>query len=371
MEIRINRDTFFKAISKVQSIIEKRSNMPILSMILLSTTNSNLNISATDLEISLQQTVPAEVIKKGSITISGRKIFEILKESTSDTIYFKEKENHWIFISDNKTQYNLACMPPEEYPIFIEPENTPTIEIPGEMLSEMINKTIYSVTMEEAGFKLSGVFIEKINKEDQTFLRMVATDGHRLSLIDKHDQNVKDMDIDKGVMIPKKGMLELNRLASGEDKISLGFKQNNCVAKKENSLIIIRLLETKFPDYNSVIPKKVKHKIKVNKQQILESMKKMMILSSESYRGVKITLEKNKMELVSVNPDLGDVKDNIEIQFDDKRLEMGFNSRYFIEVLQSMDSEEVEVAFIDNASPCIIKGDDDSGFLGLIMPMRI
>ncbi len=371
MEIKVNRDVFFKAVSKVQNIIEKRSNMPILSMILLSSTDSNMHISATDLEISLQQTVPVEVINKGSITISGRKIFEILKESTSDTIYLKEKDNNWVFISDNKTQYNLACMPADEYPIFIEPEDTPTIEIPGEMLSEMINKTIYSVTMEEAGFKLSGIFTEKVTKDAQTFLRMVATDGHRLCLVDKYHENIKDMNIDKGVMIPKKGMLELNRLASGEDSINIGFKQNNCVAKKENYLIIIRLLESKFPDYSSVIPKKVKHKVKIKKQEILEGMKKMMILSSESYRGVKITLEKNNMELVSVNPDLGDVKDNIQIEYDDKRLEMGFNSRYFIEVLQSMYSAEVEVGFIDNASPCIIKGDDDMGFLGLIMPMRI
>ena len=371
MEIKVNRDILFKSISRVQSIIEKRSNMPILSMILISANDSDINISATDLEISLQQSIKAEVIKPGSITISGRKLFEILKESKNDDIYIKEKENSWVFISDNKTQYNLACLPAEEYPLFIEPEDIVTVEIEGDTLSEMINKTIYSVTMEEAGFKLSGIFTEKVSKDNKIFLRMVSTDGHRLSMIDKYIENIEDIKIEKGVMIPKKGMLELNKLASEGDKIHIGFKQNNCIAKKDNSLIVIRLLETKFPDYHSVIPEEVKYNIKVKKDDIIDSMKKMMILSSESYRGVKITLENNNMELVSVNPDLGDVKDNIEIEFKDKHLEMGFNSRYFIEVLQSMHSGTVELGFIDNSSPCIIKGDDDKGFLGLVMPMRV
>ena len=371
MEIKINRDTLFKSISKVQSIIEKRSNMPILSMILISTVDSKINISATDLEISFKQTIPAEILEEGSITISGRKLFEILKESKSTDVYLKKRENNWVYISDNKTKYNLACLPAEEYPIFVEPEKVDTAEIEGEILSEMINKTIYSVTMEEAGFKLSGIFTERIDKKGKLFLRMVSTDGHRLSMIDKELSTIENINIEKGVMIPKKGMLELNKLASEGGKMSVGFKQNNCVAKKENSLIVIRLLESKFPDYNSVIPKEVRHRVKVKKEEILESMRKMIILSTESYRGVKIILENNNMELVSINPDLGDAKDSVEVQFSDERLEMGFNSRYFIDVFQSMDSDIIELGFIDNSSPCLIKGDDDKGFLGLVMPMRI
>jgi len=371
MEIKVNRDDFFKAVSRVQSIIEKRSNMPILSTILISSTDSHINISATDLEISLQQKIPADVIAQGNITISGRKLFEILKESKSDSIYIKEKDNAWVYISDNHTKYNLACLSAEEYPVFIEPEGVSTAEINALLLSEMINKTIFSVTMEEAGFKLSGVFTEKIDVEGKKYLKIVSTDGHRLSLIDKEIQNIEDLKIDTGVMIPKKGMLELNKLASDGEKISIGFKQNNCIAKKDNSLIVIRLLESKFPDYNSVIPKNIKHKITVKKEEILYSMRKMIILTSESYRGVKITLENNKMEFVSINPDLGDVRDVIEVEYSEERLELGFNSKYFMDVLQAMESEIVEIGFIDNSSPCLFTGKDDVGFLGLVMPMRI
>lgn len=371
MEIKIDRDRLFNAISKVQSIIEKRSNMPILSMILISTEQSAIQISATDLEISLQQTIPAKILNPGSITVSGRKLFEILKESKSTEIYIKEKENNWIYLSDERTKYNLACLPAEEYPVFIEPEGVDMVELEGDILREMINKTIYSVTLEEAGFKLSGVYTERMALQGNNILRMVSTDGHRLSLMDKEIEKIEDVKMEKGVMIPKKGMLELSKMVSEGEKMKVGFHKNNCVAKKDDSLIVIRLLETKFPDYNSVIPKDVKHWITVNRMDLLDGMKKMIILSSESYKGVKITLEKNNMELVSINPDLGDAQDNLEVEYGDERLEMGFNSRYFIDALQAMDSENVELGFIDNSSPCLIRGENDKGFLGLVMPMRI
>ncbi|MBW2608775.1 MAG: DNA polymerase III subunit beta [Deltaproteobacteria bacterium] len=371
MEIKIKRDELYGSLSRVQSIVEKRSNMPILSMILLSTVDSGIQISATDLEISLQQTIPAEVINPGSITILGRKLFEILKESKSQDIYLKEKENNWVFISDDKTKYNMACLPAEEFPVFVEPEGVSMVEIEGDVLSEMINKTIYSVTLEEAGFKLSGIYIEKVDKKGKTYLRMVSTDGHRLSMMDKEIENIEDLKIDNGVMIPKKGMQELDRLITKGEKIFLGFKKNNCVARKGNSLIVIRLLETKFPDYNSVIPKAVKYQVKIKNKELLDGMKRMIILSSESYRGVKIIMEDNNLKLVSINPDLGDAQDNIVVEYKDEHLEMGFNSRYFLDVLQSMDSDIVELGLIDNSSPCLIKGEEDKGFLGLVMPMRI
>jgi len=371
MEIRIDKDELLKAVSRVQSIIEKRSNMPILSLILLSAQEASIQISATDLEISLQQRIPAEVVQPGNVTISGRKLFEILKESKHEKIHIREKENNWVFLSDERTKYNLASLSPDEYPVFVEPEDVAMASIEGEILREMINKTIYSVTLEEAGFKLSGIFAEKVVREGKTYLRMVSTDGHRLSLIDKEIKDIERIKLDGGVMIPKKGMAELSKLASEGGTLELGFKQSNCVAKKENSLIVIRLLESKFPDYNAVIPKKIKGVVKVKREDLLDGMKKMIILATETYRGVKVTLDKGVLELVSINPDLGDVQEKIEVEYKGERLEAGFNPRYFIDVLQNMTTEVVDLGFIDNSSPCLIKGKEDEGFLGLIMPMRL
>jgi DNA polymerase-3 subunit beta len=371
MEIKIDREELHKAISKVQSIIEKRSNMPILSMILVSAEGAEISISATDLEISLQQKIPAQVVKPGSITISGRKLFEILKESKSPLIQIKAKENNWVFLSDEQAKFNLASLSADEYPTFAEPEGVDMLEMESSTLREMINKTIYAVTLEEAGFKLSGIFTEKVVQEGKPLLRMVSTDGHRLSLIDKEVKDIEKIRLDAGVMIPKKGMAELGKLAAEGGSLFLGFRQNNCVAKKEKSLIVVRLLETKFPDYHAVIPNKAKAILTVDREVLLDGMKKMSILATETYRGVKVVLERGYMELESINPDLGDAQVRLQVDFKGERLETGFNSRYFIDALQSMDSEKVELGFIDNSSPCIIKGGDDPGFLGLIMPMRL
>lgn len=371
MEIKIDRNELFRSVSRVQSIIERKSNMPILSTILLTTSGESLRVSATDLELSFQESVPSQIVEEGSVTISGRKLFEILKESKTPEFHIKEKENNWVFMSDGVARFDLACLPADEYPVFAEPEDVVMVEVDGESFRDMINKTIYSVTAEDAGFKLSGVFTEKIVNEGSSGLRMVSTDGHRLSMIDKPFPEIEPLDLEKGVMIPKKGMNELNKLVSEGGTLQIGFKQKSCIARKDNALLVIRLLETKFPDYHAVIPEEVKFSIDMDRIMLLDAMRKMLILSNERYRAVKIALENDTMELVSTNPDLGEAQENINIQYRGDRIEAGFNPRYFIEVLNTMESETVVLSFVDNSKPCTLHGEADKGFLGLIMPMRV
>lgn len=374
MEIKINRDVLLRGVSRIQGILEKRSHMPILSTVLLITKEDKVEISATDLEIGFQNSYQAEIIKPGSITISGKKLLDIVRETTSKNIYILEKDNNWIYISDNKAHYNLSSLPADEFPILTEPEGITMIEIDGKVLAEMINKTIYSITMEDTSFKLSGVFMEIINKNKEDYLRMVATDGHRLSLIDKKVPKLQEIDIKQGVMIPKKGLIELNKLASENGNILFGVKHNNLVGKKEEALVVIRLLDTKFPDYKDVIlPKKEDKKniIVINRNLLLESMRRMIIIGGDQYQGVKITTGADYLEMVSVNPDLGDVEEKIEIKYDGEPIEIGFNPKYFIDVLQTMDSDVICLDIKDQTSPCLITGEQDEGFLGLLMPMRV
>jgi len=374
MEIKIDRETLLKGISRVQGILEKRSHMPILSTVLLATKENELEISATDLEIGFQNSYPVEIIRPGTITISGKKLLDITRETDSKKIYISEKDNNWIYISDNNAHYNLSCLPADEFPVLTEPEDMIMIQIDGNMLAEMINKTIHSITMEEAGFKLSGVFMERIDKGGEDFLRMVATDGHRLSLVDKKTPDIQKIEMKQGVMIPRKGLIELNKLVLENGDILFGLKQNNLVAKKGKALIVIRLLDAKFPDYQNVIPEKGEDKeniITINKKPLLEAMKRMMIIRSDQYQGVKMNIGIDYLEMVSVNPDLGNVEEKIEIKYEGKPIEMGFNPKYFIDALQPMDSDIVHLDIKDQTSPCLITGDQDDGFLGLIMPMRV
>ncbi|MCG6880516.1 MAG: DNA polymerase III subunit beta [Deltaproteobacteria bacterium] len=371
MEIKIDRDELLKSVSKVQSIIEKKSNMPVLSTILFTADNSTVRISATDLELGFQETINAQIIEEGSITLSGRKIFEILKETRSSEFHIREKENNWIFISDGVARFNLASIPPDEFPAFMEPEGVSTVAMDGETLVDMISKTIYAVTAEEAGFKLSGVLTEKLSKDGTNVLRMVATDGHRLSLIDKPFENLEALELSAGVMIPKKGMSELNKMAVDGGTVEIGFKEKNCVAKKGNAFLVMRLLETNFPDYKAVIVKNEKDPVDIKKAALMDAMRKMLILSNERYRAVKITLENNVMDLISTNPDLGEAQENLEIKYSGERVEAGFNPKYFIDTLQSMQSETIHLDFTDSSKPFVLTGDADEGFIGLIMPMRV
>ena len=177
--------------------------------------------------------------------------------------------------------------------------------------------------------------------------------------------------ISDGMILQREANVNIWGWASEGEKISFGFKENNCVAKNDNSLIVIRLLESKFPDYREVISIELKNRVSIKRNDLLDGMKKMMILSSESSRGVQITLENNNMELVSINPDLGDAKDNLQVDYSGDRIELGFNSKYFVDALQAMESEDIIIGFFDNSSPCMIQGENDEGFLGLIIPMRI
>ena len=373
MEIKIERDILLKGISRVQGILEKRSHMPILSTVLLTAKDNELEVAATDLEIGFQDTYPVEIVKPGSITISGKKLLDITRETNSDTIYINERENNWVYISDNHAHYNLSCLPADEFPVLTEPEGTVMIAIAGSAIGEMIDKTIYSITMEEAGFKLSGVFMERLEDKEDT-LRMVATDGHRLSLIDEKVPEAQKLEIEHGVMIPKKGLVKLQKLALDNGDILFGLKQNNLVAKKGKALIVIRLLDTKFPDYRNVIPSQQDssgNSITVKKSALLDAMRRMMIIRTDQYQGVKINIETEYLEMTSVNPDLGNVEEKVDIQYAGEPLEVGFNPKYFIDALQPMDSDEVHLNIKDNTSPCLITGEGDEGFLGLIMPMRI
>jgi DNA polymerase III subunit beta len=371
MEIEISREKLIKIISRVQNIVERKSTMPILSTVLLKAQSDIISIFATDLEIGFKQTCSAKIISDGSATIPARKLFEILRESNTEKIFIQEKENNWIFISDGSARYNLASFPVDEYPELTEPADLEGIYIPGQVMNEMINKTIYAVTAEDAGYKLSGIFTEIFEDEKGKFLRMVATDGHRMSLIDKHLDGIENFELSQGIMIPKKAMAEISKIGAESEKLFFALKNKFCIVKKEDILLSIRLLETKFPDYKIVIPKETPNLINLSKNLLLESMRKMLILSNERYRAVKMTIGENNIELISMNPDLGNAQENIPVNYTGQRIEVGFNPKYFVDALQSMESENITLGFKDKSKPCILKGEADIGFLALMMPMVI
>ena len=369
MELAIKRDDLYNGLLKTQSMVEKRSTMPILSNVLLETRNDNLRIKATDLEIGVDTVYPANVIKDGSLTVPGKKLFEMVKEMEAGELKLLKKEGNHLEVRSGKAVFNIVGLPAEEYPSFPSYEDRLFFFLSSKVISRMIEKTIYAVSTDEIRYTLNGIFIEK--KDDE--LRMVATDGHRLSLMNYKDPSLKDVEIGKGVIIPRKGAGELKKLIEGSsDDLMVNITDNNGVFKVGNTLLAIRMIEGDFPDYKQVIPAKGEREVKVNRELLIKALRRVAVLSSEKSRGVKVSVTKGQLDVFTANPDIGEASESIDAEFSGEEIVIGFNARYLIETLNSINEETVKIEINDEFGPVKIGGLKDGGeHISIVMPMRL
>lgn len=371
MELRIEREELLRGIAKAQNIVERRTTMPILSNILLEAEDSSLKVSATDLEIGFQGTYSAQVETPGATTISGKKLFEIVRSLGSPEVHLAEVEDGRVRISGGSATYTLMALPSEDFPPLPKYEKIPTTKAPAASLAEMIEKVLVSVAAEEMRFNLSGVFVERIDGGGAHRLRFVSTDGHRLSLAERELPGVAGLKLDKGVILPRKGLVEMSRLLDGEGEAELGLEGTSAVFRQAEVVLVMRLVEGSFPDYRLVLPKGSNRKLKANRGLLLDAMRRMSILLSDKFRGVKLDLSAGRLTVSVNNPELGQAEEELPVEFDGEPLSIGFNARYLIDALSVMRSEQVELGFNEEANPCQIQGADDAGCLSIIMPMRI
>ena len=373
MEFKINKDTILDALTKAQGIAGKKTNILITSCVFLSAKGSIVSIRATDLEIAFKAEFETDVLRAGSTAVPSRKFYEIVREFPSEIVVIKETKNKWIQIADNKIEYNIVGMQPDDFPGTPDIEGIELYEVDVNILKNMINKTIYSVLADEGRAQLAGICFESITTEKIDKIRMVSTDGHRLSKIDHIIENDKSPlgGLKKGVILPRNGILEVLKLLEGGQSVQIGFKNENFVIRKDKEELIIRLIEGDFPDYEMVIPKKGGNEMKVQKKKFLLMLRRMSILSSDRYSGVRFKIDKKQVEATTTNPEIGEAKEVFPVLYKGQPLEVAFNPRYFMEALNSMDSEEVIISFKDEVNPCTIEGKDDKGFLGVVMPMRV
>jgi len=239
----------------------------------------------------------------------------------------------------------------------------------------MIEKTAFAASNEESRYHLHGILLTQQRSGGKEILRMVATDGHRLSLVDREGQIIRG--VEKGVIIPKKGVLEIKKILGdkeGEGEMSIYVDNTHAFLKWERSLMVIRLIEGEFPEYDQVIPKQNDKKMKIGKETFYQSLKRVSTMISERAEGVKLSIQPNSMELSSNHQDYGDAKEEIDIQYNGTPMEINFNARYLMEALQSFDTEEVVMELKDEGSPGILRPDLSPSLsqqLSIIMPMRI
>lgn len=372
MEFRIDKETFLKALQKVQGIVERRNTMPILSNVLIEAAQERIHITATDLEVGMKSSYPTEVVSEGKITVSAKKIYEIIKELSDEKILFSTKENDWVEIRCGKAHFTIVGLSSDEFPYFPKVNDDSFINLNNAILREMIEKTSYAICHDETKYNLNGVFVKALEESGKNILRMVATDGHRLSIAERDFSGAISRELGKGVIFPKKGIFELKKMTEEEDgEILLGFMDNNAVIKKGNTIVVMRLVDGEFPDYTRVVPQNNDKTVRANREILLHSLRRMAILSSEKFKGIKFDIKGGVMEISSSNPELGEAREELEIDYAGDPMTSRFNARYLIDVLSVLNETEVELLLKDDLSPAIMRPAGDGGFLSVIMPMRL
>jgi DNA polymerase-3 subunit beta len=375
MKFSITKAEFQRGLGRIQSIVEKRNTMPILANALLEVRgkgkDGTLELAATDLEVGIRSAHPCETSKPGSLTVSARKLHEIVRELPDEKIQVEASSNAYLTLRCARSKFTLAGTTAEEYPSLssFTPENLVTV--PAAVLSEMIDRTMYAASTDETRYNLNGVYVERIQPGGK--LRMVATDGHRLSYVDRPlGEGFAALD-ERGVIIPRKGLAELKKLVDEEDadEVELGFEGNSGLARKQGLTLTLRLIEGEFPNYRQVIPEERGQQLTLPTEVFMHALRRVALLSAERSRAVKIELSEGQMNLSSNNPDLGDASEELEVDFHGEATSIAFNARYLIDALAALASKDVRFGFRDGLSPAELTPTDDDDALAVVMPMRL
>lgn len=368
MEFKANREDFLAALFWTQGIVERRNTMPILSNVLIEALKGNIRVTATDLEVGVRGKFEGEVSREGMVTLNARKLYEIVREAPEDKLQLKRLENEWVEIKSGKSVFKIVGLDAREFPQFPKFEGERLFAVPANVLREMIERTIFSVSTDETRYNLNGVFIQE---SERTKVRMVATDGHRLALIER---GIGSIGLEKGVILPRKGLTELRKLLEDTEDglVSLGFQENMGLVLKESVELFMRLVEGDFPDYSKVIPKDNPHTLRIEQERLLQALRRVAILSSERYKGIKIDLNDGRIAISANNPDLGEAVEEIDVEYEGPVLTVGFNARYIIDVLSVLGmGGAVDIQLKDELSPSVIRKEGDAGYLYVVMPMRL
>ncbi len=373
MKFTVNKNEILQVMSKVQGLAGRKTNLAITTNVLITAADTGIIIRATDLETGFEGLFPAQVDREGSVAIHARKLFEIVRDFPSDDIHINEIENHWIEIGNKNVEYHLVGMNPDDFPELPQFEGMTFIEMNAAVLTRLIEKTVFiSGASDDKRAHIVGLYMESREEKDRRLLRMVSTDGSRLSKIDYQFEKDVSSPFTESILVPKKGMVEVAKFLEPEETVQFGVQNNNLVVKKANETIIVRLLEGEFPEYDDIIRIRENAKrIPMERQLFLMMLKRMSILSTEEYRSVIFHFVTDKLLITSTNPDIGESKEDMAIQFDADPIEVAFNPRFFIEALNAIDSETVLLDIVDDEKPCMLAGEGEPEFITVIMPMRI
>ncbi len=372
MEFKVVREELVQALYLTQGVVERRNTLPILANVLLEAADDSLLVTASDLEVGVRRRCPAAVKKPGAVTVNARKLYEIAKEIPAEEIVIKTAGSGLVEIHGGRSRFRVVSLDAKEFPdLPFGPAGAAEgarLRVTGALLGGMIDRTIFAVSSDETRFNLSGVLLEVPTPGE---VRMVATDGHRLAMVSRA---VAGAEATQSITLPRKGLQELRRLldSSGDGEVNLTVSVKELRLRSDVVELFMRAIEGEFPDYRQVVPKDVTSHARVQRDHLMNAVRRVSLLASERSRGVKLQIEPGRLEVSANSPDLGDATEEIEAEYAGEVITVGFNGRYLLDVLAvHSEGEHIEIGLTSAVGPGIVRSDEDPDYCYVIMPMRL
>jgi DNA polymerase-3 subunit beta len=365
MKVSASREHLLEALQSVMGVVERRQTMPILSNVLLSARDNRLRATGTDLEVELVAAAEVTVQQAGDITVPGRKLLDIVRTLPDKTSVTMTKEGERVVLRGGRSRFTLSSLPAAEFPVIEEIHAQHTVTIKAQEFRHLIDKTYFAMAQQDVRYYLNGTLLET-NGE---VLRAVATDGHRLSWCEVPlDGRAREL---QQIILPRKGVLELQRLLDGEGEIEVAIGTNHIRVQIGEVRFTSKLIDGKFPEYGRVIPAEPPRVMTATRDALRAALQRTAILSNEKYRGVRLTFASGLLTVQAHNPEQEEAEDQLEVTFAGDEIEIGFNVSYLLDALAAVETETVEVGLTDANSSCLIRAPGNRQVKYVVMPMRL
>ena len=367
MELVVRKNELLRELQLFQGIVERKNTIPILANVLIEANGNEVRMLATDLEVALRSRCDASVAKSGSLTVPAKKLFEIVKALPETDVRIEEDKNG-VKVAADRFDSRMQTLPREDFPTLPDASGKARATLPGSALKEMIAKTQFAITGEDTRYFLNGAkFVLTADS-----LTLVATDGHRLALVEvKHKVGITE---DIGVILPKKTLLELGKLlAEGDGDVIFESGENHLFFEVGGRMLISRMIDGQFPAYERVIPKGNDKLIEFDRERLTSAVKRVALLSNERSRAVKFEIDKGKVEVTSSSSEFGEAREQLPVEYTGDAMQISFNAQYVVDFLNVVDTDVVSLSLKDEVSQAVMKpvGADNYDYTYVIMPMRI
>jgi len=366
MKFTISREVLLQPLSQVIGVVERRQTLPVLANFMLSARDGRLTVTGTDMEVELISSVPADVVQEGEITVPARKLVDIVKALPDGANIKVSVSDEKATLNAGRSRFTLATLPASEFPATDQVETLENIGVAEVSLKKMMDKTSFAMANQDVRYYLNGLLFDFTGQQ----LRAIATDGHRLAICDL--ESSVDITSDRQLIVPRKGVMELSRMLSGDDdEVTLAIGRNHVRLVKGETTFTSKLIDGRFPDYKAVVPVGADKQMLVDKATFIHALQRAAILSNEKYKGVKLEAAGSTIKIVAHNPQHEEAVEEIEAELNFDRLAVGFNVTYLLDALMAIDTDQVSLELKDANSSCLVSAPDSDINRHVVMPLKL